>query len=120
VVNIAGSWTGTMESSNFPPRTVVMTVVQGGNCVDGAWTSSPGNWSGAISGYAGTDSYSGQISVELVTDNGDRCSGVGTTSGPVNADSLRWTSTGFSTTGQCSSALPQSVVITLQRRNGAQ
>src|SRR5439155_10278252 len=90
LVNIAGSWNGTMQSSNFPAHPLAMTVVQGGNCVDGAWRASAGDWTGAISGYARTDSFAGQISVEIVADSGDRCSGVGTTSGPVNGDSLRW------------------------------
>src|SRR5215831_2845168 len=64
VVNLAGVWTGTLESSNFPTRTVTLTVVQGGSCVDGAWNSSTSDWTGAISGFAATDSFSGQISFE--------------------------------------------------------
>jgi hypothetical protein len=114
-VNIAGNWSGTLESENFPRRTITMMVVQGGSCVDGAWTAAGSDWKGAISGYAGSDSYSGQISVEAVTDTGERCSGVGNASGEVGADTLRWTSPGFSAVGQCSGTLPKSVVITLHR-----
>jgi hypothetical protein len=28
VVNLAGSWTGTLESSNFPSHAITMTIVQ--------------------------------------------------------------------------------------------
>jgi hypothetical protein len=41
---------------------------------------------------------------------------VGTVSGPVGANSLRWTGTGFTAVGSCAGDLPQSVVIALQRQ----
>ena len=115
VVNIAGTWSGTLESDNLPTRTITMTVVQGGSCVDGAWTTGGSEWTGAISGYAGADSFSGQISIEAVTDGGARCTGVTDTSGPVGTDTLRWTSTGFTAAGSCSGALPETIVLSLQR-----
>jgi hypothetical protein len=115
VVNIAGNWNGTFESENFSTRTIAMTVVQGGNCVDGVWTSGASDWTGAISGFAGPDSFSGQISFEAVTESGDRCTGVGNTSGQVGSDTLRWTSTGFTAVGQCTGTLPKTIVISLRR-----
>jgi hypothetical protein len=114
VVKIAGTWSGTLESENFSTRTITMTVVQGGNCVDGVWTSGASDWTGAISGFAGADSFSGQISFEAVTESG-RCTGVGDTSGQVGTDTLRWTSTGFTAVGQCSGTLPKTIVISLRR-----
>jgi hypothetical protein len=111
-VNVAGTWTGTLESSNFAPRTVSFDVVQGGSCVDGAWMTSPSEWAGAISGYADTTSFSGSVSIERVA---DKCTGITNISGDVGTNTLRWTSTGF--TGNCSGgALPQSVILTLQRQ----
>jgi hypothetical protein len=115
VVNIAGNWSGTFESGNFSTRTITMTVVQGGNCVDGAWTSGASDWTGAISGFAGADSFSGQISIEAVTENGGRCTGVGETSGQVGTDTLRWTSTGFTAVGSCTGTLPKTIVVSLRR-----
>jgi hypothetical protein len=111
-VNVAGTWTGTLESSNFAPRTVSLNVVQGGSCVDGAWMTSPSEWDGAISGYADSTSFSGSMSLERVA---DKCTGITSISGDVGTNTLRWTSTGF--TGNCSGgALPQSVILTLQRQ----
>jgi hypothetical protein len=114
-VNFAGSWSGTLESSNFPTRTVTMTVVQDGACVDGVWQTDPPAWTGAISGYAGPDSFSGQISVEMVTNSGEKCSGVGDTNGHVDTQALRWTSAGFFSVAIRCNPLPQSVVLTLHR-----
>jgi hypothetical protein len=115
VVNVAGMWTGTIASSNLEPRSISMTVVQTGNCVDGAWQSAGSDWSGAISGFADADSYSGQVSFER-QDGSAHCTAVGTVSGPVGANSLRWTGTGFTAVGSCAGDLPQSVVIALQRQ----
>jgi hypothetical protein len=114
-VDIAGTWTGTLESSNLPTRTITLTVVQTGNCVDGGWLSAGSDWSGAISGFADADAYSGQVSLER-QDGSAHCTAIGTVSGPVGSSSLRWTGTGFSAVGSCGGDLPQAVVITLQRR----
>ncbi len=115
-VNMAGSWSGTLESSNQQMRSVTMVVVQDGSCVDGVWTSTQDAWMGAISGYAAADSFSGDISIQTVNDLGERCTGVGKTSGPVDAGSLRLTSPGmFSAVIKCNSLLPQSLVLTLRK-----
>ena len=116
VVNIAGNWTGTLESANSPTRTIKLIVVQSGNCVDGAWDSLPAEWTGAISGLARVDSYAGQFSLELKDSNGGRCTAVATVAGPVTDKTLRWTGDGFKAVGPCSGDLPTSLVLTLQRQ----
>jgi hypothetical protein len=93
-----------------------MTVSQGGNCVDGVWSSSMSGWTGAISGFASADAYSGQFSFERTADDGGKCSAVGNISGPVGATTLRWTSDGLTAVGSCTGPLPQSLVLTLQRQ----
>jgi hypothetical protein len=93
-----------------------MVVVQYGACVDGAWSSTQDGWTGAISGYAAADSFSGDISIQTLNDLGERCTGVGKTSGPVDTGSLKLTSPGmFSVVIKCNSLLPQSVVLTLRK-----
>jgi len=115
-VNIAGNWSGTFESANFTTRTIKMIVVQSGGCVDGVWDSSPAEWTGAISGVATVDSYVGQLSLELQANDGTKCTAVGYVQGPVMDRSLRWTTDGMTAVGTCSSDLPRSVVVTLQRQ----
>ena len=114
--NVAGTWVGTLETANFSTHTVTLTVAQGGNCVDGAWSSSASDWTGAISGYAGADSFSGQISFERLADDGGKCSAVGDIAGTVTDTAIRWKSAGLSAVGSCTGGLPQSLVLTLQRQ----
>ena len=109
-VNIAGNWTGTLES-NLGSQAISMTVVQLANCVDGTWSGSGQNSRGAISGFAGTDSFTGQLSFER-----GQCSAIGMVTGEVGADTLRWTSSDMKPIGPCSDPLPQSIVVTMRRQ----
>ena len=115
VVGLAGTWVGTIESSNFPPRTIRLVVVQSTNCVDGAWSSDDGQWLGAISGVATADAYVGQISFVRSEDR-ERCEGIADVDGPITATSLRWSGAGFTVRGTCDRALPQGLVISLRRQ----
>ncbi|HEV3062438.1 MAG TPA: hypothetical protein VGY48_29590 [Vicinamibacterales bacterium] len=116
VVNIAGTWTGTFASANFPTRTITLMVYQTTNCVDGAWHSASSDWAGAISGYAGTTSYAGQFSFERTSAAGGQCSAAGNMSGPVTGNTLHWTTAGLTAVGACAGEVPQSIVIDLQRQ----
>jgi hypothetical protein len=112
--NVAGNWTGMLESSGFAPRAISILAFQGGTCVDGAWRTDPPEWTGAISGFADVASFSGSVSFERPADGPGKCGGIATFSGDVGTDSIRWTSPGF--TGACAGGLPQSVTITLRRQ----
>jgi hypothetical protein len=112
--NVAGNWTGTLESSGFAPRSITILAFQGGTCVDGAWRTEPPEWSGAISGFADVSSFSGSVSFERPADGPGKCAGIATFSGEVGTETIRWTSAGF--TGSCAGGLPQSVTITLRRQ----
>jgi hypothetical protein len=109
-VNVAGTWTGTLESE-LGTQTITLTVVQLANCVDGTWISGGQDSRGAISGFADASSFSGQLSFER-----GRCSAIGTVSGAVGSDTLRWTGTGLKPIGPCSEPLPQSIVVTMRRQ----
>ena len=109
-VNIAGNWAGTLES-NLGSQAISMTVVQLANCVDGTWSSSGQNSRGAISGFAGKDSFSGQLSFER-----GQCSAIANITGEVGADTLRWTGSDMKPLGPCSDPLPQSIVVTMRRQ----
>jgi hypothetical protein len=113
VANLAGKWSGSLESSNLATRTISAEMIQSAiNCVDGAWATDPPEWAGAISGLTATGSFSGLISFEGTSG----CTGVANISGDVGADSLIWTSTGFSANNNCTQGTPQVVVIRLQRQ----
>lgn len=111
VVNIAGTWAGTLESANLGVQPITVTIVQNGNCVDGTWRSNSQDSRGAISGFAGKNSFTGQLSFER-----GRCAGVADVTGEVGSDTLRWTATGVSPIGTCADPLPQTVVVSLRRQ----
>jgi hypothetical protein len=91
-----------------------MVVVQFADCVDGSWKSADGDWSGAISGFARADAFSGQITFERRSNGG--CLASGNIGGDVGSDTLRWISVGATPLGTCSGTLPQSIVLTMRRQ----
>lgn len=114
VVDLAGGWAGTMETENLGVRTISMVVVQFANCVDGSWKSTDGEWSGAVSGFAAKDSFSGFMSFERRS--GGSCVATGSVAGGVEPGTLRWTSSGATPLGSCTGELPRSIVIALRRQ----
>ena len=114
VVDMNGTWVGTLESPDRGAQPVTLTVVQFANCVDGTWRSNSSDSRGALSGFAGKDSYTGLLSFEI-----GACLGVVEVTGNVGADSLRLTGgpvTKSAGSGTCVDPLPQSVVLTLRRK----
>jgi hypothetical protein len=93
-----------------------MTIVQSSTCVDGAWKDSSSQWSGAISGFATADSFSGQFSYERTTDGGGKCTAVGLAEGPIGDDGIGLKVASFSASGSCDGDLPQGTTIKLQRQ----
>jgi hypothetical protein len=111
---LSGSWTGTFESANFSTRSMTLTVVQTGNCVDGAWISAGSDWHGAISGVATADSFSGFLSFERSASGGGQCDATAAVSGPAGS-TLRFAFDSLTPVGTCSGDLPKAVVVTLHR-----
>ena len=114
VADVAGNWVGTLESANGAPLTLSMVVVQFADCVDGSWRSTDGDWSGAISGFARQDAFSGQITFERRSNGG--CLASGNIGGDVGSDTFRWISVGATALGPCAGTLPQSIVLTMRRQ----
>ena len=114
VVNMAGTWTGTLEAQDQAVQQVTLTVVQSTNCVDGTWRSTSSDSRGAISGFAGKDSYTGLFSLERGS-----CIGVVTITGEVGTDALRLTGgpvTKSAASGTCADPLPASLALSLRRQ----
>jgi hypothetical protein len=109
-VNIAGNWAGTLET-DLGTQAISMIVVQLADCVDGTWISSGQDSRGAISGFAGRASFTGQLSLER-----GRCSAIGNVTGEVGSETLRWTGTDMRPIGPCADPIPQSIVVTMRRQ----
>ena len=114
-MNLSGTWTGTLESANFPTLPITLVVVQSSDCVDGAWISSTGDWKGAISGFAIENAFGGSFSLERSANGGGQCEATGTVSGPASQSAIRMTATSLTPIGACVGDLPAGVVLTLQR-----
>ena len=113
---IAGTWSGTFESPNLPPRAISFTIVQSaGYCIDGAWKDASSQWTGALSGVATSSAFSGQVSIEQKLQDGTLCSSVATIEGPMADTSLEWKVGAFSPTPLCPGQLPASGVLKLQK-----
>jgi hypothetical protein len=112
--DFSGAWSGTFESANFSTRTITLTVVQTGNCVDGAWITSTSDWHGAISGTATADSFSGFLSFERSASGGGQCNATAAVSGPAGS-TMRFTADSLAAVGACAGDLPKTIVITLHR-----
>jgi hypothetical protein len=111
VVNMAGTWVGTIETPDAGVQPVTVTVVQFANCVDGTWRSGSGDSRGAISGFAAKDSFSGQVSIERGS-----CTGVADITGAVGADTIQWTTGTVKPFVSCFDPLPQTIVLSLRRQ----
>ena len=114
IVNMNGTWVGTVESPDRDVQQVTMTVVQSSNCVDGTYRSAAQDLRGAISGYATKDSFSGLFSFEQGS-----CLGIVDVSGRVAADVLQLTGGPVRpsvASGACPTPLPQSITLSLRRQ----
>jgi hypothetical protein len=91
----------------------MLTVAQAGNCVDGAWLSTTGDWRGAISGFATADAFNGFLTFERSAGGGGECTATGTLVGPASQGALRLTTQTLGPLGACAGDLPAGIVLTL-------
>lgn len=111
IVDMNGTWVGTLEFPDRGAQQVTMTVSQFSNCVDGTWRSSGSGSRGALSGFAGKDSYTGLFTFDAP------CMGVVQITGSVSGDALRLTGGPVKPVGSgaCVDPLPESIVLALRR-----
>ena len=114
IANVAGMWTGTLESSAFASRPISATLTQTGvDCVDGAWRTVASEMNGAISGFAQPNSsFSGFLSVEGTPGGTGLCPGVFRVTGSASRTGIKWT---WVNEGNCAGGVEQTVTFKLQR-----
>ena len=114
--NIAGTWDGTIVSSNNPEAQVKMVLTQSGSDVSGTWESSSVSWAGEISGTVSGSTFNGQFKFSGVAIGGTVCTGAATVTGPATTTTLSWTSAGGVVGGTCPAPLPLGLKIDAQRQ----
>jgi hypothetical protein len=112
---IGGNWSGTLESGNYQPVAVFVTLSQTNSTVTGTWAAQSGTSgiAGNISGTVDPTSFTGTITFSINQTAGCSGSFSGNASSTAN---LTWSSAGF--TGNCNVNLgnPVSPRFVLQRR----
>jgi hypothetical protein len=113
--SVAGTWTGTLTSSNFPTMTVQLDLRQTQDVLSGTWSSAAADWNGTIIGTvntAGSISAGITISAPPETPGGPRCTAQSPFGGAVTTSLFSGAIAGF--TGTCGN-LPQGASIVTKR-----
>jgi hypothetical protein len=112
---ISGNWSGTLETTNYQPLAVFVTMNQTSTTVDGTWGAQSGTngLAGNITGTVDSSSFTGTITFSI--NQTTACSG-SFNGGASSLSTMTWSSAGF--TGNCAlnNGNPLSPRFVLQRR----
>jgi hypothetical protein len=114
--NLAGTWDGTIVSSNNDTAQVRMVLTQTGSDVSGTWNSSSVSWAGEISGRVSGTTFDGQFKFSGTAANGTVCTGAAAVTGPATDSTLTWSSANGVVGGACPAPLPVGLRIDAQRQ----
>jgi hypothetical protein len=114
--SIAGTWNGTIVSSNNASAQFRMVLTQSGSDVTGSWDSTSVSWAGQISGVVSGSSFDGQLKFSGTVSDGTVCTGTANVSGPATASTIAWTSASGIVGGSCPMPLPTGLKIDVQRQ----
>jgi hypothetical protein len=114
--NIAGTWNGTIVSSNNPNEQLTMVLTQSGSDVSGNWNSTSVNWQGQINGTVRNASFTGQFMFSGTASNGTVCTGTADVVGSAATSAMAWTSANGVIGASCPAPLPIGLKIDLQRQ----
>ena len=115
-MNIAGTWNGTIGSSNNASEQLTMVLTQSGSDVTGSWNSPSVSWQGQISGAVSGASFTGQFKFSGTASNGTVCTGTADVVGPATASTMTWTSASGVVGVSCPAPLPIGLKIDVQRQ----
>lgn len=113
--NIAGTWSGTMVSSNNATAQLRIVLSQSNADVTGTWNSPSVAWTGQISGTVTGSSFVGQLAFSGTVADGTVCTGAANVTGPVSTSALTWSSASGVVGGACPAPLPVGLRIDVQR-----
>jgi hypothetical protein len=115
-MNIAGTWNGTIGSSNNATEQLRMVLDQSGSDVSGTWNSTSVSWSGQISGAVRGSSFDGQLKFSGTAADGTVCTGTANVVGQATTSTMTWTSASGVVGGSCPAPLPTVLKIDVQRQ----
>ncbi len=91
-MNIAGTWNGTIASTNNATAQLKMVLTQSGANVTGTWDSTSVSWAGQVSGAVNGTSFDGQFKFSGTVTDGTVCTGTANVAGAVSGSTMAWTS----------------------------
>jgi hypothetical protein len=114
--NIAGTWSGTIASTNNAAAQLRMVLTQSAADVTGTWDSTSVSWSGQINGAVHGTSFDGQLKFSGTAMDGTVCTGTANVAGPVSGSTMTWTSSTGVVGGSCPAPLPVGLKIDVQHQ----
>lgn len=115
-MNVAGTWNGTIGSSNNATEQLKMVLTQSGSTVSGSWDSSSVSWAGQVSGAVSGSSFNGQFTFSGTAANGTVCTGTANVVGSATASTMTLTSASGVIGGSCPAPLPTGLKMDVQRQ----
>ena len=114
--NIAGTWNGTVVSSNNSDQQLTMVLMQSGSDVSGNWNATSVSWQGQITGTVSGSSFTGQFKFSGTASSGTVCTGTADVVGSAATSAMAWTSANGVIGGSCPAPLPIGLRIDLQHQ----
>jgi hypothetical protein len=115
--SIAGSWNGTISSSNNATMQVAMILTQTGSDYRGTWNSTSVSWAGEITGTVSGSTIDGQFTFRGTVTDGTACTGTATVAGTATASTITLNSASGVVGPACPAPLPVGLTMDLRRQS---
>ena len=115
-MNVAGTWDGTIASSNNSTEQVRLLLTQTGSDVRGTWASTSVSWSGQVTATMNGSAVDGQVTFSGTAANGTVCNGSAAITGTANDTTMRLTSAAGVVGAACPAPLPVGITIDVRRQ----
>jgi hypothetical protein len=114
--NVAGTWDGTIASSNNSTEQVRLLLTQSGSDVRGTWASTSVSWSGQVTATLNGSTVDGQVTFAGTASNGTVCNGSAAVTGTASETAMTLTSAVGVVGAVCPAPLPAGITIDVRRQ----
>ena len=116
-LSLAGTWSGTLASSNNDTEPITIVVTQSGSDVRGTWQGMSVSWTGNVTGSVDASTFDGQFTFSGTAANGTVCTGTAAVTGPATSSSMTLTSAAGVVGAACPAPLPLAITIDVRRQS---
>src|SRR5262249_7975730 len=115
--SIAGTWNGTIASSNNVTMQIAMVLAQSGSDVRGTWNSTSVRWEGEFNATVRNSAVDGQFTFSGTAADGTVCRGTATVNGTATSSTMTLTSATGVVGPACPAPLPTGMTIDVRRQS---